>query len=103
MRSTVGEVVRLAGGTLLSGTPSARFEGGVSIDSRTLRRGDLFFAIAGPRHDGHSFLREVVERGAAGVVIHEKSEVPRPVFSIQVKVPSLKSSAKGRVACNTIL
>jgi UDP-N-acetylmuramoyl-tripeptide--D-alanyl-D-alanine ligase len=85
LKSTVGEVARLAGGTLEAGVPSARFEGGVSIDSRTVRRGDLFFAIAGPRHDGHSFLKEVVERGAAGVVVHKKSEVPAPAFSIHVK------------------
>jgi UDP-N-acetylmuramoyl-tripeptide--D-alanyl-D-alanine ligase len=84
LKSTLGEVARLAGGTLETGTPSARFEGGVSIDSRTLRPGDLFFAISGPRHDGHDFLREVVEKGAAGVVIHKKSEVPKPAFAIQV-------------------
>ncbi|HJS74878.1 MAG TPA: UDP-N-acetylmuramoyl-tripeptide--D-alanyl-D-alanine ligase, partial [Vicinamibacteria bacterium] len=46
---------------------------------------DLFFAIAGPRHDGHDFLREVVEKGAAGVVIHKRSEVPKPAFAIHVE------------------
>ncbi len=81
----MGEVARLAGGTLEAGTPAARFEGGVAIDSRTLRRGDLFFAIEGKRHDGHSFLKEVVDRGAAGVVIHKGSDVPKPAFSIRVK------------------
>ena len=30
---------------------------GVSIDSRTLKRGDLFFAIKGERMDGHRFAR----------------------------------------------
>jgi UDP-N-acetylmuramoyl-tripeptide--D-alanyl-D-alanine ligase len=84
LKTTVGDVARLAGGALEAGTPSARFEGGVSIDSRTLRRGDLFFAISGPRHDGHDFLREVVAKGAAGVVIHKKSDVPPPAFAILV-------------------
>jgi UDP-N-acetylmuramoyl-tripeptide--D-alanyl-D-alanine ligase len=85
LKATVGEVARLAGGTLEAGRPSAPFAGGVSIDSRTLRPGDLFFAIAGPRHDGHDFVREVVEKGAAGVVMHEKADVPPPAFAIRVE------------------
>ena len=85
MKSTAGELARLAGGILEAGTPSEPFEGGVSIDSRTLRRGDLFFAIAGPRHDGHDFLREVVEKGAKGVVIQKRSDVPPRAFAIRVE------------------
>lgn len=85
MKLTVGEMARLAGGTLEVGAPTVAFDGSVSIDSRTLRRGDLFFAISGPRHDGHDFLREVVFKGAAGVVIQKESEVPPPAFAIRVK------------------
>ncbi|MGH9391366.1 MAG: UDP-N-acetylmuramoyl-tripeptide--D-alanyl-D-alanine ligase, partial [Vicinamibacteria bacterium] len=85
MRLTAGEMARLAGGTLETGAPTVAFDGGVSIDSRTLRRGDLFFAISGPRHDGHDFLHEVVLKGAAGVVIQKESEVPPPAFAIRVK------------------
>jgi len=85
VKLTVGEMARLAGGTLEVGPPTVAFDGGVSIDSRTLRRGDLFFAISGPRHDGHDYLREVVLKGAAGVVIQKESEVPPPAFAIRVK------------------
>ena len=85
MKLTLGEIARFAGGTLEAGTPSSVFEGGVSIDSRTLGRGDLFVAISGPRHDGHDYLRDVVGKGAAGVVIQKEVEVPPPAFSIRVK------------------
>jgi len=78
-------MARLAGGTLEAGAPAAVFDGGVSIDSRTLRRGDVFFAISGPRHDGHDFLRQAVDKGAAGVVIEKGSEVPRTGFAIRVR------------------
>jgi UDP-N-acetylmuramoyl-tripeptide--D-alanyl-D-alanine ligase len=84
LRTTLSEIARLLGGTLEAGAASALFDGGVSIDSRTLRRGDLFFAISGPRHDGHDFLREVVGKGASGVVIQKESEVPAPAFAIRV-------------------
>jgi UDP-N-acetylmuramoyl-tripeptide--D-alanyl-D-alanine ligase len=41
---------------------------GVSIDSRTVEPGELFIAIRGPRHDGHSFVAAALDRGAtAGV------------------------------------
>ena len=42
---------------------------GVSIDSRTLAPGDLFFAIRGRRHDGHAFVSEAFRAGAAGAVV----------------------------------
>ena len=47
----------------------ARVVTGYSIDSRTLGAGDLFFAVRGPRFDGHQFLPEVLRRGAAGAVV----------------------------------
>ena len=42
---------------------------GVSIDSRTIEPGELFFAIKGERFDGHDFVSDAVEKGAAGVVV----------------------------------
>jgi len=45
---------------------------GCSIDSRRLEPGQLFFAIRGPRHDGHEFVFEVLKRGAAGAVVEQE-------------------------------
>ena len=42
---------------------------GVSIDSRTIQSGELFFAINGPRFDGHDYVQAVMERGAAAAVV----------------------------------
>ena len=42
---------------------------GYSIDTRTLQAGDLFFAIVGPRVDGHDFVPQAIEKGAAAVVV----------------------------------
>ena len=56
MRWTVEEVAQALGSKLPGGLdPLARLAG-VSIDSRTVSRGELFVAIHGPRHDGHSFI-----------------------------------------------
>ncbi len=51
------------------GLPREAF--GVSIDTRTLLKGDLFFAIRGDARDGHEFARAALEKGAAAVVIDE--------------------------------
>ncbi|WP_271202006.1 UDP-N-acetylmuramoylalanyl-D-glutamyl-2,6-diaminopimelate--D-alanyl-D-alanine ligase [Methylopila turkensis] len=42
---------------------------GVSIDSRTVAQGDMFFAIKGDVHDGHKFVADALSRGAAIAVI----------------------------------
>src|SRR5258708_6853526 len=44
---------------------------GYSIDSRTIRAGELFFAIHGPRHDGHDHVAAALERGALAAVVAE--------------------------------
>jgi UDP-N-acetylmuramoyl-tripeptide--D-alanyl-D-alanine ligase len=42
---------------------------GISIDSRTIRPGDAFFAIAGERRDGHEFVAAALEGGAGLAVV----------------------------------
>jgi UDP-N-acetylmuramoyl-tripeptide--D-alanyl-D-alanine ligase len=44
---------------------------GVSIDSRTLAPGDVFFAIKGERSDGHAYLPQAFAAGAALAVVSE--------------------------------
>ena len=41
---------------------------GVSIDSRSVQPGELFVALRGPNHDGHDFVAQALERGAAAMV-----------------------------------
>ncbi len=47
---------------------------GLSCDSRAVRAGDLFVALSGARSDGHAFVREALDAGAAGVVV-ERPEI----------------------------
>ncbi len=48
---------------------------GVSIDSRTLRPGDLFVALQGET-DGHAFVADALARGAAGAMVHRTDGLP---------------------------
>ena len=44
---------------------------GISIDTRTLRQGELFFAIKGLHSDGHDYVGAALEKGAAAAVVDE--------------------------------
>jgi UDP-N-acetylmuramoyl-tripeptide--D-alanyl-D-alanine ligase len=52
-----------------AGLDALAWVAGVSIDSRTIRAGELFIAIHGPRHDGHDHLVGAFERGAVGAMV----------------------------------
>ena len=53
MRWTIAQVAGAVGARPGAGLDPMARVAGVSIDSRTLRAGELFIAIHGPRHDGH--------------------------------------------------
>jgi UDP-N-acetylmuramoyl-tripeptide--D-alanyl-D-alanine ligase len=44
---------------------------GYSIDSRTVGRGELFFAVKGERLDGHDYAMAALEKGAAAAVVRK--------------------------------
>ena len=44
---------------------------GISIDTRTLKKGEAFFAIKGDQFDGHDFLPAALRAGAAFAVVDE--------------------------------
>lgn len=52
----------------MRGAIPARIDG-VSIDTRTLRPGDLFVALRGDARDGHDFVRAAFEKGAAAALV----------------------------------
>ena len=45
---------------------------GVSIDSRNIKPGQLFVALAGPRFDWHDYLNEVAAKGAVGALVQRE-------------------------------
>src|SRR5215467_994321 len=73
MRWTIAQMADvLAARTGTGLDPLARLAG-VSIDSRTIRTGELFVAIHGPRHDGHDHVLAALGAGAlAALVAAEK-------------------------------
>src|SRR5215467_722603 len=49
--------------------PREQVAQGYSIDSRTIGKGELFFAVKGERLDGHDYVGAALEKGAVGAVV----------------------------------
>ncbi|MEM6902057.1 MAG: UDP-N-acetylmuramoyl-tripeptide--D-alanyl-D-alanine ligase [Pseudomonadota bacterium] len=47
---------------------------GISIDSRTVKRGDLFIALEGEHFDGHDFVADAFVQGAAAAIVSRRPE-----------------------------
>ncbi len=62
-----------AGGQLSRGSAVAEVDA-VCTDSRALKPGALFVALRGEKFDGHEFIRQAAESGAAGAVVEEAPE-----------------------------
>jgi UDP-N-acetylmuramoyl-tripeptide--D-alanyl-D-alanine ligase len=71
MRWTIAQVAGAVGSRPGAGLDPVARVAGVSIDSRTLRAGELFIAIHGPRHDGHDHLAAALDRGALAAMVAE--------------------------------
>lgn len=64
----IRELIKAVSGKIIQGDQDYSINK-ISIDSRTLIPGDLFFAIIGPSFDGHDFIIEAFNKGAVGAVI----------------------------------
>ncbi len=65
----VEEVARALGSAVPPGLDPVARLAGVSIDSRTVGRGELFVAIRGPRFDGHAFVTAALDAGALAAIV----------------------------------
>ena len=67
----------------------------VSTDSRKIKHGDLFFALSGDKFDGHDFLNQAIEAGAAGVVVSKEFNSDKAVvFKVANTLQALGDLAK---------
>jgi UDP-N-acetylmuramoyl-tripeptide--D-alanyl-D-alanine ligase len=78
MRWTMEQVAGALGVALPAALDPVARVAGVSIDSRTVAAGELFFAIRGPRHDGHDFVGEVLGRGVPAAVVENSRRASYP-------------------------
>ena len=66
---------------------------GAVLDSRKVEQGYAFFATKGERVDGHSFIPQVVEKGAALVICQEAPTIDIPYILVEDTFEALKTVA----------
>lgn len=79
------------------GTATADFSvTGVSIDSRTIKPGELFVALKGENFDGHSYVEAAFDAGAAGAMVgHQYAEAAHgPLLQVQDTQSGLEALGK---------
>jgi UDP-N-acetylmuramoyl-tripeptide--D-alanyl-D-alanine ligase len=92
VKARLSEVANATGGRLLGA--DAAFDG-VSIDSRTLTRGQIYLALRGERFDGHAFVAAAAQKGAVGAIVEQAGESGLP----QVVVPDTQAALSALAAC----
>ena len=82
------DLINAVGGEFLLGDPHLNVVR-VSTDTRTIHKGDTYISLAGKNFDGHNFLKEAIEKGAAILVI-SKHDIelgnPFPVMPAIIRV-----------------
>ena len=71
---------------------------GASINTKTLKPGDLFFALEGSKADGHDFVSDALARGAAGAVVRRafaKKHTKLPLLAVADPAVALRAIAAG--------
>jgi len=76
----VNEVIKATKGKLVKGGQNFPIKG-ISIDSRSIEKDDLFVAIKGERFDGHDFIGNAVKNGASGAIVSRSISVTQPLSS----------------------
>ncbi|MCP4252295.1 MAG: UDP-N-acetylmuramoyl-tripeptide--D-alanyl-D-alanine ligase [Candidatus Scalindua sp.] len=69
----ISNVLKAINGELLLGSPESRTTG-ISTDSRSIKEGELFFALEGENYNGHKFVGQAISNGAVGAVISSNKD-----------------------------
>jgi UDP-N-acetylmuramoyl-tripeptide--D-alanyl-D-alanine ligase len=79
---SIEEILKATCGELLCGDD--RGFSGVSIDSRSISDGEIFFALRGERFDGHDFIEDALKKGSGAVVDKRPAILPEGRVVIKV-------------------
>ncbi|HKJ22662.1 MAG TPA: UDP-N-acetylmuramoyl-tripeptide--D-alanyl-D-alanine ligase, partial [Gammaproteobacteria bacterium] len=79
LRLPLSEIARAVNGRHLGAEASVS---GVGIDTRRLHEGELFVALPGEHHDGHGFVGQARDKGAAAAMVSEPVQTDLPLVQV---------------------
>jgi UDP-N-acetylmuramoyl-tripeptide--D-alanyl-D-alanine ligase len=86
---TIAEIIEATKGTLVQGPALAQVRG-VCIDSRIVKKGEVFIAVKGDVFDGHDFIDAVIAKGVRVLVVHK----PIKVRGLKISVIRVKDTVR---------
>jgi UDP-N-acetylmuramoyl-tripeptide--D-alanyl-D-alanine ligase len=94
----IKDILEVTQGELLRGDLETEVKG-ISIDSRTIKKRELFIAIRGERFDGHDFIGEAIKKGAGAIIVqNSKFKIQNskniPIILVKDTIKSLGDLAK---------
>jgi UDP-N-acetylmuramoyl-tripeptide--D-alanyl-D-alanine ligase len=84
-RLPIDKLLKTTGGEAIGFAGHASEFARISIDSRTVEPGDLFWALRGERYDAHDFVQDAIDRGASAVVVEQQRAVNISMRTIAVE------------------
>ena len=78
---TIKEIIEATQGELIQGSAKAQVRS-VCIDSRIVKKGELFIAVKGDIFDGHDFTNAVIAKGVRVLLVHKPIVVKNSKVSI---------------------
>ena len=82
---TLGAIADFSGGAITQGSLTDTVSS-ITKDTRTMQGGELYVALAGDNFDGHDYVLQAAEKGAAAVLVHQVPEVEIPASCAVVRV-----------------
>ncbi|MEW6569997.1 MAG: UDP-N-acetylmuramoyl-tripeptide--D-alanyl-D-alanine ligase [Nitrospirota bacterium] len=94
MKLNIEDVIEATGGQIIC--INADSFTGISIDSRTIKEGELFLALRGSRFDAHDFLDEALTKGSGAIVCRhlEDARTDKTIIYVEDTLDALQSIAR---------
>lgn len=91
----IEEIIKAVNGIINKNIDTTKiFIENISIDTRTIKEGDLFIAIAGENFDGHNFIENAFEKGAKVCISEKDIETSGILIKVEDTKKALKDLAK---------
>lgn len=80
----IKHLIKKIDGVLVQGFLKDVFVKGITCDSRYVRPGVLFVAVAGPQQEGHRYIQKALQKRAAAIILDNRLFLPSPSSKIPV-------------------
>src|SRR5438874_12425262 len=84
MRLSLLQIMEVTGGGEVGGTQVGNTFSTFHTDSREVQQGGVFFALRGAEMDGHRFVMDAIQRGAAAVIAERRTEIATGIVEVVV-------------------